>query len=158
MKTKRLLKIIAVVAIVASAIMSLVGHQRHSFSPQTLNSANAQTITTAYIRDCKTNQIYPLNKNELIEILSSVNKLEETSSASFRGEAWIYFHNVELTIDSEPLYRIVLQTRESLKGEILASFERTVGNATYFYGDYKGNNLNDLIKSIIATRIQDPIK
>lgn len=124
-------------------------HYWYSFSPKTLTGLDLSSIT-AELCDCVSNCNKPmlLDRKNLANIIRESQKLKGTIWTGFKGEAWKTIYTIRITTGTGPAYRIELTTRDSLKGEVLASFQRESENSVDYYGYYSANDFYRLVDSV----------
>jgi hypothetical protein len=143
MKKKIKITLFFIFIIYFSAV--LIKHNKYSFSPATFHTLNIEVVKV-YSHDHDKHYIgTEAQKDQIVE---EIQKLKETHEIG-RREPWQDHYTIDFIADSQALCRIELATRHSIKGKIIASFQRVVVDNTYFYGHYNANELFRLVENIV---------
>jgi len=142
---KKQIRITLLFIFIIYALVVLVKHNKYSFSPATFHTLSFEVVKV-YSQDH--DKHYILTEAQKDQIIEEVQKLKETYEIG-RREAWQDHYTIDFIADTKTLYRIQLATRHSIKGNIIASFQRLVGDHTYYYGHYNANELFRIVGNIV---------
>lgn len=137
----RLLLILAFILVIG---VVLIGWWANRISPADVRAYSLNDLHS--VKVCPNRQCVDLDRGAWAELVERVGRLESTWNVGRKGEESTDLFYVEFDWGNNGTFGLRLWTRSSIKGNVIATFQREYRGGTSFYGDYSAKELNDWIE------------
>ena len=140
---RRRIKGLLILAFLVIVGILLIIWRSGSVSPTDVRAYSLDDLRSVKIcRDCK---CADLDRTTWPELIQHVEKLQSTLNVGSKGETGQNLYNIEFDWGKKGVFGLRIWTRPSIKGQVIATFEKERYGGTAYYGNYSANELKSWI-------------